>query len=339
MATGAVAARVTTMAHSEREREREVAARREADLRVANRMTLSRSWSQDARRMTFTRSFTRSTLVMPSQLQLAVGSVLAKVQAKRSRVGQQFLILDPTSSRLQAFEAFCLVVTMVTAFTTPFEMAFVPRVVPPLRENGFFVANRVIDGVFFVDFWLKLLCVPYKSGRRGNHYVKERHLIALHYAKTWLLPDLVALFPFDLLTYRGVGFAVSGHLVTILRLLRLIRLLKLGRVMKIVEKWSEASSVPYAYIEIGKLMSFIFMTVHWVACAWGLIGEIQDGHAFYWLDSLKANMASTCSAQASHDKVAARLERLDDLEMGPVGPVTKGQGPLTLGLKHVRARF
>ena len=113
-----------------------------------------------------------------------------------------------------------------------------------------------------------------------------------------------------------------------------------ARVETLMRSWDADGDGAISLVEFKKMIRYMRSGSDTeLREAWGLIGEIQDGHAFYWLDSLKANMASTCSAQASHDKVAARLERLDDLEMGPVGPVTKGQGPLTLGLKHVRARF
>ncbi|KAK7237553.1 N-acetyl-beta-D-galactosaminidase [Aureococcus anophagefferens] len=261
-----------------------------------------------ARRLSLARQFTRTTLVMPSPFQIAAATMLTRVRRTRSAGGSSFAIIDPMSPRLQAFEAFCLVMTMITAFTTPFEMAFVPALRPPLKSNGFFLTNRCLDAVFFVDFWLRFLCVPYRSGTRANHFVKERRLIARHYARTWMLPDLIALVPFDLLTYEPFNIHLSSVVVTALRLLRLVRMLKLGRVVTLVERWSEASSVPYAYIEICKLMSFIFMTVHWVACAWGLLGELEAGDHFSWVDALRSGMASTCESQDAHDAILVYLQ-------------------------------
>ncbi|KAH8053526.1 N-acetyl-beta-D-galactosaminidase [Aureococcus anophagefferens] len=260
-----------------------------------------------ARRLSLA-AFTRTTLVMPSPFQIAAATMLTRVRRTRSAGGSSFAIIDPMSPRLQAFEAFCLVMTMITAFTTPFEMAFVPALRPPLKSNGFFLTNRCLDAVFFVDFWLRFLCVPYRSGTRANHFVKERRLIARHYARTWMLPDLIALVPFDLLTYEPFNIHLSSVVVTALRLLRLVRMLKLGRVVTLVERWSEASSVPYAYIEICKLMSFIFMTVHWVACAWGLLGELEAGDHFSWVDALRSGMASTCESQDAHDAILVYLQ-------------------------------
>ena len=120
------------------------------------------------RRLSLARSFTRTTLVMPSPFQIAAATMLTRVRRTRSAGGSSFAIIDPMSPRLQAFEAFCLVMTMITAFTTPFEMAFVPALRPPLKSNGFFLTNRCLDAVFFVDFWLRFLCECKRDGRWGD---------------------------------------------------------------------------------------------------------------------------------------------------------------------------
>ena len=104
--------------------------------------------------------------------------------------------------------------------------------------------------------------------------------------------------PYDwLLLLLGGPSSVGGTLDLIAKFGRLTRIFRL---IRLVNHLALARPIRIAMLTVG--LSF---WTHWVACAWGLIGEIQDGHAFYWLDSLKANMASTCSAQASHDKVAA----------------------------------
>ena len=264
------------------------------------------------RRTLSQRMFAPTNISMPSKIQMAMGMVVARVKERRDGrpVGSStFLILDPNSKRLQLWDAFCLLVTMITAFTTPFEMAFVPHLKAPLHSNGVFLANRLIDAVFFADFFLRLLCVPYRSGRRANHYVKDRKMIARHYLRTWLGPDLLALVPFDIMTYeKSAVLTGQRRIVALLRLCRLVRMLKLGRVMTLVERWSEASSIPYSYIDIAKLLSYIIITVHWVACAWGLVGELQRGKSYYWLEALRGGIGSSCAFQRHHDEQFAYLE-------------------------------
>ena len=96
-------------------------------------------------------------------------------------------------------------------------------------------------------------------------------------------------------------FRLPTSVGILLRLCRLVRLAKLGRVLKLVETWSEASSVPYSYIDIARLVGYIVVAVHWVACAWGLMGELQRDSSSSWLDALADGNMASCAYQREHD--------------------------------------
>ena len=97
-------------------------------------------------------------------------------------------------------------------------------VITALNLLGFFDDNQVLNdvdyfvwAVFVVDFFLNF-CTEYKN--KQNKIVKNFRLIALHYAKTWMVFDILALLPFT-----WIGRATVEYFLRLLRIFKMKRFL------------------------------------------------------------------------------------------------------------------
>ena len=72
----------------------------------------------------------------------------------------------------------------------PYKIAFID--VEP--GSDWFYFGLVIDGLFFTDFCVNCFMAYYDD---ENHLITDRRKIICAYAKSWMIMDLVACFPFD----------------------------------------------------------------------------------------------------------------------------------------------
>ena len=140
--------------------------------------------------------------------------------------------------------------------------------------------NRFVDAYFLADMALSFF-TPFRASwhaRDAGNWVTDRRRIARNYLKGWFAIDLVSILPFDV-----VSVAIESEemkKLTIVRVVRLMRLAKLARIMRagrMLKRWEASITVRYSTIA---LCNFLFMAVfsaHWIACAWRLVLEFEDG--------------------------------------------------------------
>merc|ERR1719454_1577615 len=87
----------------------------------------------------------------------------------------------------------------------------------------------------------------------------------------------------------------------IVRLFRLLRLLRLTRIMQLFKRWETAIAMPYSNISLTKFTLGVLLTIHWMACIWGLTAELEklyDPRVYTWFDALvsaKSPPGSSCA--------------------------------------------
>ena len=193
-------------------------------------------------------------------------------------------VIDPDGAAVRRWETGQALLLLLVALWTPFEAAgFLDAGTPSglVVVDAAFLANRVIDALFFADMAL-CFALPFRAFAERGGGMQTRRValwnigrrdIAMRYLKGWFLVDLLAIFPFELTAlvrgkaeWRGAGF---------LRLLRLLRLLKLLRVLRgnaALRRWHERSGVSFSALRLLKFAVVIVGMSHWVACVWGMIG-------------------------------------------------------------------
>lgn len=107
--------------------------------------------------------------------------------------------------------------------------------------------------------------------------------IFLNYLKSWFIVDVVVLVPDYIFAFVATGdSAGGGESVKMLRGLRLARTIRLLRLLKL--KWimdaindyldSEYSSI---ILSIVKMLVFLFVISHFIACIWFALASVQEG--------------------------------------------------------------
>lgn len=85
---------------------------------------------------------------------------------------------------------------LFSVFTIPFNLAF-----PELQETSYnynFV-SRSVDVIFLIDIFLTFLKVTEKEDELEDTLEDDLKTLAKNYIKSWLLVDIISIFPFDLI--------------------------------------------------------------------------------------------------------------------------------------------
>ncbi|KAF5399958.1 Ion transport and Cyclic nucleotide-binding domain containing protein [Paragonimus heterotremus] len=175
-----------------------------------------------------------------------------------------------------------LVLVIYTAIFTPYAATFLLQE-PNKRkrhEDSFLPLQRIdlfVDVMFIIDIVINFR-TTYVN--KSDELVSHPGRIAIHYFKGWLLIDVVAAIPFDLLQFG----AQTDEMVTLIGLLKTARLLRLVRVVRKLDRYSE-----YGAAVLLLLMATFVLIAHWLACIWYAVGHIerqQYSVRIGWLDHL-----------------------------------------------------
>ncbi|KAF6777152.1 hypothetical protein AHF37_03349 [Paragonimus kellicotti] len=153
-----------------------------------------------------------------------------------------------------------------------------------VAEDSFLPLQRIdlfVDVMFIIDIVINFR-TTYVN--KSDELVSHPGRIAIHYFKGWLLIDVVAAIPFDLLQFG----AQTDEMVTLIGLLKTARLLRLVRVVRKLDRYSE-----YGAAVLLLLMATFVLIAHWLACIWYAVGHIerqQYSVRIGWLDHLAAQI-------------------------------------------------
>ncbi|GAA30706.2 potassium voltage-gated channel subfamily H member 2 [Clonorchis sinensis] len=173
-----------------------------------------------------------------------------------------------------------------TAIFTPYAAAFhLLEENKTTRKSGEWSTLRAID--FFVDIMFIIdIFINFRTTyvNKNDELISDPGRIAVHYFKGWLLIDVVAAIPFDLIQ---IG-AQTDDMVKLIGLLKTARLLRLVRVVRKLDRYSE-----YGAAVLLLLMATFVLIAHWLACIWYFVGHIQRQKHYIWtgwLDTLAAQI-------------------------------------------------
>ncbi len=170
-----------------------------------------------------------------------------------------------------AWDAFVVVLVVISALVVPYQIAFVHHV-----DLVGSVVIYFIDVVFLFDVWLNFRTTYRSLGAE----VVDRNLIARRYIHGLLAIDLLASIPFDILFLPWRDVALHG--ISIVLIIRLLRLLRVARLFVIFRRWESSSWTNVGYLRIGKLLVVVPLLLHWVACAWFLVPFVGGFPADSW---------------------------------------------------------
>ncbi|CAH8471503.1 unnamed protein product [Heterobilharzia americana] len=206
-----------------------------------------------------------------------------------------------------------LLLTFYIAFIVPYNVTFESHSTHSSRCR---IIDLIVEIFLIIDVILNFhTTYVNKSGQ----IINDRHLIAKHYAKGWLILDLLAALPVDFIlifiqltsitnledvyinsstmeTYNNTDKTNQTQLFTLFfkeqehhdskpvvkfNLISLLQMMKLARLSQ------------YSVIVLGLLMFSFALVAHWCACIWYVIGVYEvDGSHIGWLEDLARRLKS-----------------------------------------------
>jgi len=194
-------------------------------------------------------------------------------------------VLDPNGALRLTMDMVCILALVHDLAIIPFMIAWGLKPDRGLKGLGY-----VITMYWTFDLILGFVTGYYSDGQ----LVMKLRQIALHYVRTWFIPDflLVTAAWADILMDVVGADASSAQMISVLRLMKLSRLfrvaglLRLARLNKMVERrtaWFLSDNARLAFQVLKLIVATAFFS-HLIACAWyalGRWGPSDTGH--HWM--------------------------------------------------------
>ena len=212
--------------------------------------------------------------------------------ARERRYERRWYSIDPEGSFRSNWDLAQAIILAYIALTVPFRVGLKQP-----AEGGWYVLDLIIDLYFYVDVVLNFVTGFEESEPDeaidgslddAGRVVYDPAAIAKHYARTWLLIDVVACLPIDIVIRvsedRFVCSMSSGGCPTaeigeeddssgqllrmfkMLRLFRLMKLLRLVKIMRLMERYQDDLFKYIAYLSVVKLVMIMLYVGHLFAC-------------------------------------------------------------------------
>jgi hyperpolarization activated cyclic nucleotide-gated potassium channel 2 len=180
-------------------------------------------------------------------------------------------------------DMWAMLVTLLLIYTatiTPYRVALVET-----EEEAWVALDYAIDIIFGIDVCLNCVLCYYDE---ESALVSSHRSIFMHYLRTWMIPDIVASLPFQLIISSNYN-----SLIRVLRLPRVYKLIKLGklfRILKVVKNRNRlvryVNSVLRITLSIERLVwmvLWLLLLLHLFACSWVFFGKLNEDEPDNWI--------------------------------------------------------
>jgi len=165
------------------------------------------------------------------------------------------------------------------AFVTPVQIGLLE-----ITSDALLAVSLLVDFVFLVDLILQFFVMVHVPTPRGVQREVRLYKIALHYSRSWLLIDLVAVIPWDL-----IGLTADARGTKIIRGLWTLKMLRLVKPSRIIHKIDIPFYVPYQQqLVLFRFLGFLLVICHWLSCVWAMTLQLVDEEYPRWFDDIEA---------------------------------------------------
>jgi len=187
--------------------------------------------------------------------------------------------IDTNSKFMSFWDIVVILALLFTALVTPFHLAFIDFNPDVTKAPIDFTSNRIVDSIFMIDLVLQFFMPFRESAKKGGMMVYDNKRIARAYLKSWFFIDLFTCIPWDTavaLIAQAYGWETKGKLFRLLRMLRVLKLMRVMRASRIINRWQNHVSIPFAFTSLMKFGLVCMIIAHWGACSWGYVGYETD---------------------------------------------------------------
>lgn len=180
------------------------------------------------------------------------------------------------------------ILLIYTATFTPYREIFIDY-----ESFSLTLCDYFTDSLFLLDIMITLNLAFFN---KNDKLVSDRGKIFWNYFKSWLLIDILGIFPFQFLeTSSEKNQDIGGYtdFAKLLKLPRLYRLIKISRLYKLSKKRSNSLSlfvkIQYflrltnSVVQIFKFVCTVIFFVHIMGCLWYLEAKLQGFSIGTWI--------------------------------------------------------
>ncbi|XP_060209766.1 potassium channel AKT1 [Lycium barbarum] len=205
-----------------------------------------------------------------SHYSLSTGILPSLGARSNRRVKLQRFIVSPYDRHYRLWETFLVVLVIYTAWVSPFEFGFLQKPIGPLAKT-----DNVVNGFFAIDIILTFF-VAYLD--RTTYLLVDNHKkIALKYASTWLLFDIISTIPSEL------AVKISPKPLGLYGLFNMLRLWRLRRVSALFARLEKDRNFNYFWVRCAKLVCVTLFAVHCAGCFYYLIAAHYPDPKKTWI--------------------------------------------------------
>ncbi|CAM9812112.1 unnamed protein product, partial [Ectocarpus fasciculatus] len=198
-------------------------------------------------------------------------------------------IITPESKTHQIFDHIGDFLTMYVVVAIPLFVSF--QHIENMHAEDWHAFNFVVDVCFLVDLAARFLTAYHDE--YANRVVYEPIAIARNYSRGLLVFDLIASVPLTIML--GVHtFSISNKVTRLARMPQTLRLIRSIKLLSEEAEKTNRKNVLLAMYNLVKVVLYILLVMHWVACGWHLLADMEDAD-LSWIvkDGLEDAPAST----------------------------------------------
>ncbi|TKY58162.1 Potassium channel AKT1 [Spatholobus suberectus] len=178
-------------------------------------------------------------------------------------------IISPYNRRYKLWSKFLIILVFYTAWICPFEFGFLDN-----SKGALAITDNVVNGFFAIDIVLTFF-VAYLD--KSTYLLIDDHkLIALRYAKSWLILDVLATIPYE------VVHSILPPSLQIYSYLNILRLWRLHRVGAMFARLEKDKNYNYFWVRCCKLTFVTLFSIHAAACFFYFLAA-RDNPKSTWL--------------------------------------------------------
>ncbi|XP_027333130.1 potassium channel AKT1-like [Abrus precatorius] len=172
-------------------------------------------------------------------------------------------IISPNNHNYRLWDKFLVILVFYTGWVCPFEFGFLDKSKGPL-----IITDNVVNGLFAIDIVLTFF-VAYLD--KSTYLLIDDHkLIALRYIKSWLVFDVIASIPYE------VVHIVLPPSLQIYGYFSILRLWRLRRVSAMFARLEKDRNYNYFWVRCSKLTWVTLFSVHFSACIFYFLAVRRD---------------------------------------------------------------
>lgn len=185
----------------------------------------------------------------------------------------------PDSLFLRLWTYLYFVLFFYTALFLPYRIAFIQN------ETTFL---KALDQIVNVLFLLDIVFTFFTTYTRKNVLVDDLRKIVSRYAKSWLVLDIVSIFPFDyFITTTNNNLNDITKLFRIVKLLRILGLIKMSTKLsrnKFIKKITGLLNINRQFHSLFSFFNIILLLTYIASCLWYFLIQLSTSET--WLDRL-----------------------------------------------------